>query len=52
MIEAARERGPEGSVIGRYGFDRRGDTSRRRIALYQLDGGRLEYRGLAPGSGR
>jgi branched-chain amino acid transport system substrate-binding protein len=52
LIEAARTEGPRGSVIGRYRFDRRGDTSRRRIALYELQGGRLEYRGPAPGSGR
>jgi branched-chain amino acid transport system substrate-binding protein len=51
LIEAARTDGPRGSVIGRYRFDRRGDTSRRRIALYELQAGRLEYRGPAPGSG-
>jgi branched-chain amino acid transport system substrate-binding protein len=50
VIEAARESGPKGSVIGRYRFDGRGDTSRRPLALYDLERGRLEYRGLAPGS--
>ena len=52
LIEAARESGPRGSVIGTYRFDRRGDTSRRRLALYELERGRLEYRGFAPGSDR
>jgi branched-chain amino acid transport system substrate-binding protein len=51
VIEAARTSGPQGSVIGTYRFDRRGDTSRRRLALYQLEDGQLEYRGPAPGSG-
>ena len=51
VIETARTTGPQGSVIGRYRFDRRGDTSRRRLALYELENGRLEYRGPAPGSG-
>jgi branched-chain amino acid transport system substrate-binding protein len=48
VIEAARSRGPEGSVIGRYRFDRRGDTSRHRLALYELDRGELEYLGAGP----
>jgi len=52
VIEAARERGPRGSVIGPYRFDDRGDTSRRRLALYELERGRLVYRGAAPGSRR
>ena len=52
VIEAARESGPRGSVIGAYRFDARGDTSRRRLGLYDLKRGRLEYRGLAPGSAR
>jgi hypothetical protein len=52
VIEAARERGPQGSVIGPYRFDDRGDTSLRRLALYELERGRLEYRGPAPGSAR
>jgi branched-chain amino acid transport system substrate-binding protein len=52
VIEAARADGPRGSVIGRYRFDDRGDSSRRRLALYRLWRGRLEYRGPAPGSGR
>ena len=52
VIEAARERAPAGSVIGRYRFDDRGDTSLRRIALYELERGRLRYRGPAPGAGR
>jgi branched-chain amino acid transport system substrate-binding protein len=52
VIEAARTRGPRGSVIGRYRFDGRGDTSQRRLALYKLEDGRLEYRGPAPGSSR
>jgi branched-chain amino acid transport system substrate-binding protein len=52
VIDAARERGPRGSVIGRYRFDARGDTTRSRIAHYQLDRGELTYRGPAPGSGR
>jgi branched-chain amino acid transport system substrate-binding protein len=51
VIEAARSRGPRGSVIGAYRFDGRGDTSRRRLALYELDRGRLEYLGPALGSG-
>jgi branched-chain amino acid transport system substrate-binding protein len=50
VIEAARERGSVGSVIGQYRFDRRGDTSLRRLALYTLGRGRLAYRGPAPGS--
>lgn len=52
VIEAARTSGPKGSVIGRYRFDDRGDSSRRRLALYELWRGRLEYQGPAPGSGR
>jgi branched-chain amino acid transport system substrate-binding protein len=52
VIEAARASGPRGSVIGRYSFDARGDTSRRRLALYGLGGGRVRYLGPAPGSGR
>ena len=52
VIEIARERGSRGSVIGRYRFDARGDSSRRRLALYRLWRGRLAYRGPAPGSGR
>ena len=52
VIDAAREHGPEGSVIGRYRFDRRGDTTRTRLALYDIEGGQLEYQGPAPGSGR
>jgi branched-chain amino acid transport system substrate-binding protein len=52
VIEAARTSGPRGSVIGRYRFDDRGDSSRRRLALYELWRGRLRYRGPAPGSGR
>jgi ABC-type branched-subunit amino acid transport system substrate-binding protein len=52
VIDAARERGPRGSVMGHYRFDRRGDTTRTRLALYELERGRLEYRGPAPGSGR
>ena len=52
VIDAAREQGPRGSVIGSYRFDGRGDTSRRRLALYDLERGRLEYRGPAPGSAR
>ena len=52
VIVAARERGGVGSVIGSYRFDDRGDTSLRRIALYELDRGRRDYRGPAPGSGR
>jgi branched-chain amino acid transport system substrate-binding protein len=52
VIDAARERGPRGSVIGRYRFDSRGDTTRSRLALYELDRGVLDYRGRAPGSGR
>ena len=52
VIDAARSHGPEGSVIGRYRFDRRGDTTRTRLALYDIEGGKLEYRGSAPGSGR
>ena len=51
VIEAARERGPRGSVIGPYRFDSRGDTTRGRLALYELDRGELTYRGPAPGSG-
>ena len=50
VIEAARESGPKGSVIGPYRLDGRGDTSGRRLALYDLERGRLEYRGPAPGS--
>ena len=45
-------RAADGSVIGRYRFDRRGDTTRSRLALYDLERGELEYRGPAPGSGR
>ena len=52
LIAAARDRGPLGSVIGPYRFDDRGDTSRRPLALYELEGGELEYRGRAPGSDR
>ena len=52
VIAAARKHGPDGSVIGRYRFDRRGDTTRTRLALYDLERGKLEYRGPAPGSGR
>jgi branched-chain amino acid transport system substrate-binding protein len=52
VIDAARSHGPDGSVIGRYRFDRRGDTTRSRIALYDVEGGELDYRGPAPGSGR
>jgi branched-chain amino acid transport system substrate-binding protein len=52
VIDAARKYGPEGSVIGRYRFDRRGDTTRSRLARYDLERGKLEYRGPAPGSGR
>jgi branched-chain amino acid transport system substrate-binding protein len=52
LIEAARRYGPTGSVIGPYRFDGRGDTSRRPLALYDLERGRLDYRGPAPGSGR
>ena len=52
VIDASSTGGPDGSVIGRYRFDRRGDTTRRRIALYGVERGRLGYRGLAPGSGR
>ena len=52
VIEAARARGPRGSVIGTYAFDERGDTSLRRLALYDLERGELEYRGPAPGAGR
>jgi branched-chain amino acid transport system substrate-binding protein len=52
LITAARDRGPLGSVIGSYRLDDRGDTSRRPLALYELEGGRLEYRGRAPGSDR
>lgn len=52
VIDAVRADGPRGSVIGRYRFDDRGDISRRRLALYRLWRGRLEYRGPAPGSGR
>jgi branched-chain amino acid transport system substrate-binding protein len=52
VVEAAREQGPRDSVIGAYGFDRRGDTSRRPLALYELVRGRLQYRGSAPGSAR
>jgi branched-chain amino acid transport system substrate-binding protein len=52
VIAAARSHGPRGSVIGGYRFDDRGDSSRRRFALYRLWRGRLEYRGAAPGSGR
>jgi branched-chain amino acid transport system substrate-binding protein len=52
VIEAARERGPRGSLIGRYRFDDRGDTSLRRLALYELERGQLDYRGPAPDSGR
>lgn len=52
LIEAARDRGPLGSVIGPYRFDERGDTSRRPLALYELQGGELDYRGRAPGSDR
>jgi ABC-type branched-subunit amino acid transport system substrate-binding protein len=50
VIQAARADGPRGSVIGRYRFDRRGDVSTRRLALYRERLGRLEYRGPAPGS--
>jgi branched-chain amino acid transport system substrate-binding protein len=50
VIGAARTQGPRGSVIGRYRFDRRGDISRRRVALYEFQAGRLDYRGPAPGS--
>jgi hypothetical protein len=39
-------------VLGRYRFDARGDTSMRRLALYRLWRGRLEYRGPAPASAR
>jgi branched-chain amino acid transport system substrate-binding protein len=52
VIDAAREHGPDASVIGRYRFDRRGDTTRSRLALYDLEREKLEYRGPAPGSGR
>ena len=52
VIDAARESGPRGSVLGRYRFDARGDTTRTRLALYELDRGELDYRGPAPGSGR
>jgi branched-chain amino acid transport system substrate-binding protein len=52
VIDAARNHGTEGSVIGRYRFDRGGDTTRTRLALYDIERGRLEYRGPAPGSGR
>ena len=48
VIEAARNRGPEGSVVGRYRFDRRGDTTRHRLALYELEHGELEYLGPGP----
>jgi branched-chain amino acid transport system substrate-binding protein len=48
VIEAARSRGPQNSVIGRYAFDRRGDTSRHRLALYELERGELEYLGAGP----
>ena len=51
VIDAAREEGPRGSVIGAYRFDRRGDTTRHRLALYDLERGELAYRGVAPGSG-
>ena len=50
VIEAAREQGGRGSVIGPYSFDLHGDTSRRPLALYELVRGGLEYRGPAPGS--
>lgn len=50
VIEAARAEGPRGSVVGRYRFDARGDSSRRRLALYSLVGDRVRYRGPAPGS--
>jgi branched-chain amino acid transport system substrate-binding protein len=51
VIDAAREEGPRGSVIGPYRFDRRGDTTRHRLALYDIERGELVYRGVAPGSG-
>ena len=50
LIEAARDEGAGGSVLGPYRFDRRGDTSLRPIALYDLEDGELRYRGPAPGS--
>jgi len=52
VIRAARSEGPRGSVLGGYRFDARGDTSRRPLALYRLERGRLAYCGLAPGSQR
>ena len=52
VIDGARAEGPHGSVIGHYRFDRRGDTTRSRLALYDVQGGELDYRGAAPGSGR
>jgi carboxypeptidase Taq len=42
VIDAARESGPKGSVIGTYRFDDRGDSSRRNLALYDLERGRLD----------
>jgi branched-chain amino acid transport system substrate-binding protein len=52
VIEAARTHGPDGSVIGEYRFDARGDTSRRALGLYRSSRTGLEYRGPAPGSAR
>ena len=48
VIEAARRQGGSGSVIGRYRFDARGDTSLERLAVYRVEGGRPEYRGRPP----
>ena len=48
VIEAARDRGGSGSVLGPYRFDARGRYSRRPLALYGLEAGRLEYRGRPP----
>ena len=48
VIDAARRQAPAGSVIGRYRFDARGDTSLERLAVYRVEEGRPEYLGPAP----
>ena len=51
VIESALRDGPRGSVLGRYRFDPRGDTTRRRLALHRVTRGEAQHLGPAPGSG-
>ena len=48
VIESARRGGQGGSVIGRYRFDARGDTSVRRLGVYRVSRGLPKYRGAPP----